>query len=131
MADQGEVSFYADQSGVRVTDKRVIIGNKTYSMANISSVSTKVEKPSLFGPILFIAIGILLFFGGLSQRSAGAGIVGAIIAALGYFWYRGSKPMSHLRIASSSGESTPLKSINQQWINGIAQAINEAMIRRA
>lgn len=127
-----EVSFYSDQSGVRVTDKRVILGSTTYSLANITSVSTTVERPGLTGPILFIVIGLLVLIGGLGGRgNAGIVVFGALIAALGVIWYRGCRPVWHLRIASASGESTPLKSRNQQWISGIAQAINEAIIHRA
>ncbi len=128
MAD--EVSYYSDQNGVRVSDKRVIIGNTTYSMANITSVSTKVERPSMMGPILMIAIGLFLFVSGISQQS-GVALIGAIVAGLGYFWYRGRKPVWHLQIASASGETTPLHSVNGQWISSIAQAINEAIIHRA
>jgi len=129
MAD--EISYYSDQSGVRVTDKRVIIASTTYSMANITSVSTTVENPSMLGPILFMGIGVLMFLGGLGNRSFGMSLFGAVFAAIGYFWYRGRKPIWHLRIASASGETTPLNSINQQWITSIAQAINEAIIHRA
>lgn len=127
-----ETTFYSDQSGVRVTDKRVIIGNTTYSLANITSVSTKVENPNLGWPILVIVIGILLLVSGFGGRSASERIVllGVLVTGFGYFWYRGSKPRWHLRIASASGESTPLSSTNQQWITGIARAINEAIIHR-
>jgi uncharacterized protein DUF6232 len=132
-AEEAEVSYYSDQSGVRVTDKRVIIGNTTYSMANITSISTHVEKPSLIGPILFMLIGAVLLVAGIAEarQSGGMAVAGLITGVLGYFWYRGCKPVSHLRIASASGESTPLKSVNKDWIGGIARAINEAMIRRA
>lgn len=129
--EEVELSYYSDQSGVRVTDKRVIIGNTTYSMANITSISTHVEKPSLAGPILFIAIGLILLIIALTQLSGGTAVAGVIVGVLGYFWFRGCKPVSHLRIASASGESTPLKSVNKDWIDGIARAINEAMIGRA
>ncbi|SRR5713101_1335480 len=125
-----EISYYSYQSGVRVSDKRVIIGSTTYSMANITSVSTNVVHPSMMGPIIVIAIGLFIFVSGLTQKSGGA-VVGGIIAALGYFWYKGRKPMWHLRIASASGETTPLQSANGQWISSIAQAINEAIIHRA
>lgn len=129
MAD--ETTYYSDQAGVRVTDKRVIVNSVTYAMSNITSVETRVEKPSFSGPILFWLIGAALFLGGLSERRAAFVIAGAIFSVLGYFWFRGCKPLWHLRIASASGESTPLKSINRQWIENIARAINEAMIQRS
>jgi hypothetical protein len=128
MAD--ETSYYSDQSGVRVTDKRVIIANTTYAMANITSVSTTIEHPSKAGPVLFIVIGVFMLLGGLTNSSMGVAFFGVIFGALGYFWNRGIKPIWHLRIASASGETTPLHSVNQQWIASIAQAINEAIIHR-
>jgi hypothetical protein len=126
-----ETSFYTDQKGVRVTDKRVIVGNTAYALANITSVSTAVEKPKLTGPILFIGIGILLLIGAASGNSGGSAVFGVLLLLLGVVWYLGCKPMWHLKIASASGESTPLQSIDQQWITGIAHAINEAMIHHA
>jgi hypothetical protein len=126
-----ETSFYTDQKGVRVTDKRVIVGNITYALANITSVSTAVEKPSLTGPILFIGIGILLLIGSASAQSGVTAFFGVLLLILGVVWYRGCKPTWHLKISSASGEATPLQSTNQQWISSIAQAINEAMIHHA
>jgi Family of unknown function (DUF6232) len=126
-----ETSFYSDQQGVRVTDKRVILGNTTYALANITSVTTAVEQPSVRGPILFILIGIFLIVTSASQRSSGMAVGGVVLLLLGVVWYRGCKPRWHLKIASASGEATPLQSPNQQWITSIAQAINEAMIHHA
>jgi hypothetical protein len=129
MAD--EVSYYSDQSGVRVTDKRVIIGSTTYSMANITSVSITVHRPGLGVPILFMVVGGILALGGIASKSLGTVVFAVVFGVLGYFIYRGSKPIWHLRIASASGETTPLQSVNQQWISSISQAINEAIIHRA
>lgn len=127
-----ETSFYSDQSGVRVTDKRVIIKSTTYSLANITSVSTRIEYPGQTGPLLFMAIGALVLIGGFGGRgNGGMAVFGLVLGLAGYFWYRGNKPTWHLRISSASGESTPLSSQNQQWIEGIARAINEAIIHRA
>jgi hypothetical protein len=78
--------------------------------------------------LALVALG--LFINGLSEKS-GAALFGVIIAGLGYFWYRGRKPIWHLQIASASGEATPLQSVNSRWISSIAQAINEAIIHRA
>jgi len=126
-----ETSFYTDQQGVRVTDKRVIVGDTTYALANITSVSTTIEKPSLTGPILCIGLGILSFLGLVSGDNGILPIFGIFLLLIGVVWYRGCRPRWHLRIASASGESTPLQSTDQRWISSIAQAINEAMIHRA
>ncbi|MGH9780307.1 MAG: DUF6232 family protein [Candidatus Acidiferrales bacterium] len=125
-----ETEFYSDATGARVTDKRVILGNTTYSMANITSVSTSVEQPSRTGPILFMAIGVLFVIGGMANLSAVAAIFGGILAAIGAIWYKGCKPVWHLKVASASGEQTPLRSIHESRITGIANAINTAIVRR-
>lgn len=126
-----ETSFYADQKGVRVTDKRVIVGSTTYSLANITSVSTTVEKPDFTGPILFTVLGIFLLIGAVSENSGGFAFFGVLLLLLGIVLYRGCKPKWNLRIASASGESAPLQSTDEQWISNIARAINEAMIHHA
>ena len=125
-----EITFYTDQASVRVTDKRVIAGSTTYALANITSVSTAVESPSYTGPLLFLAVGAVALIEGVATKSTGTTTFAVLILALGCFWWRGLKPTWHLRIASASGESSPVKSHNQQWIAGIAQAIKKAMIHR-
>ena len=131
-ADETEVSYY-DQSGVRVTNKRLIIRNTTYAMADITSTSMTVENPNLTGPVLFIVFGLLVIVMGLTEnpRSGVMAVIGVIVGGLGYFCLRGCKPVLNLRIVSASGKSTRLKSVNEEWIAGIARAINEARIRRA
>ena len=126
-----EVSFYTDQSGVSVSDKRLIIGNTTYSMANIGSVSTEVEHPSKAGPVFIVISGLVLLAIGINQESAVLGMFGAFLAVAGFFGYRSVKPIWHLRIVSTSGETTPLKSENGEWISGIVQAVNKAIIHRS
>lgn len=128
MAD--EISYFADPSGVQVTDKRVTIGNVTYAVANITSVSTVAENPSRLGPKLAVVIGFAIVVDQIFHKALGPALLGAFVLALGYFWYRGAKPVWQLRIASASGEITPLQSANRQWISAIAQAINEAIIHR-
>jgi hypothetical protein len=129
MAD--EIIFYADQSGVRVTDKSVIIGNTTYSLADITSVSTAAVNPSRAGPMIVMVVGFAVLSDQIFHKAFGPALFGAIVLVCGYFWYRGAKPVWHLRIASVSGQTTPLHSLNQRWISDIAQAINEAIIHRA
>lgn len=130
-----ETEFYSDSRGVRVTDKRVILEDKTYALANITSVATFAEQPSRRGPILFVAVGLIIIFWGIaSLTSAGAAagfIFGGILAALGVIWYKGCKPIWHLKIASASGEQSPLHSTRESYITGIANAINAAIVHRA
>jgi Family of unknown function (DUF6232) len=125
-----ETTFYADQKNVRVTDKRVILGTTTYALANITSVSTSVESPSYVGPILIFLVAAASLFGGLTTQSGAMWFIAALLVAVGALWFRSLKPTWHLRIASASGETSPLESQDQKHIDDVARAINEAIIHR-
>ncbi len=136
-----EVSFYSDKKGVQVTNKRVIVKNKTYVLANITSVSSAVQKPDVLLPQFVTALGVALLLAGVGLLIGGAGssdgialgmmLWGVILGVAGYFWYRSCKPIFHLKIASASGESTPLQSENENRIKDICHAVNKAIIHRA
>lgn len=58
-------------------------------------------------------------------------VLGLFAALAGFFWYRRRRATWHPRIETVSGESTPLSSKNKAWSDGIARAINEAIIQQA
>ncbi len=120
--------FYKDNTGVEVTDRRVVLrnGSLTYAVANITSVSTRIEEPSRTGPVLLLLVGLVA----LATRTPFGIILGIALLIMGFFWWRGLKPIWHLRIASASGETSPLQG-DQQYISGVAQAISRAMVHRA
>lgn len=126
-----ETTYYTDTKGIHVTDKRVIVRNKTYATANIASIATEVEPAEVGAPLFVIVLGTFVSIGGLATRLTYALLFGLAILAVGIAWYRDCKPTWHLRIASTSGESTPLKSVDKKWVEAIAHAINEAIIHRA
>lgn len=125
-----ETTFYSHESGIRVTNTRVIIRNTTYAMANIASVRAAVTKPSRNGPILFIVFGVLALLGGGAGESAGIAVLGLVIGVLGVLWWMVQKPTYHVRISSASGEVDALSSPGKEHIESVIQAINEAIIKR-
>jgi|GEM_PF-6142544 len=44
-SEDKEITFYSDNKGVRITNTRAIFKNKTYVMANISSISIGRKNP--------------------------------------------------------------------------------------
>lgn len=124
-----EITFYTDEQGVRVTNTRLIVGSTTYAMGNITSVSRTIYEPSLSGPIFLSAFGALFLFAGFAG-SAGLAVFGALLLGAGILWWKGLKVTYGLRISSSSGESTPISSVNREQIEKIVQAVNEAIIGR-
>ncbi|HEX3741727.1 MAG TPA: DUF6232 family protein [Terriglobales bacterium] len=124
-----ETSFYTDEQGVRVTSARLIVESTTYAMGNITSVRRTIEEPSRAGPIFVGAFGVLFLAVGFEQ-GAGLAIFSAFLLGIAVLWWKGQKTYYGLRIASSSGESTPISSIHKERIDKIVQAVNEAVIDR-
>src|SRR5437867_4068283 len=107
-----EVSFYTDEQGVRVTNTRLIVGTTTYAMGNITSVRRTIEEPSRSGPIFVGIFGLLFFIVGISEFHKSLGLIafGGLLLGVAALWWKGQKTTYGLRIASSSGESTPISS---------------------
>ena len=82
-----EISFYADEQGVRVTNTRLIVGSTTYAMGNITSVSRTVEEPSISGPVFMSVVGAVFLFVGL-RGGVGVAIFGALMPGAGILWWR-------------------------------------------
>ena len=128
MAD--ETSFYSDRNGVLVTDKRLVLNSTTYTTANITSVSTYKRHP-VTGPLLSLVFGAWILIVGIRSDRLSAVIIGIVMVVIGFYWYRVSEPTFHLKIASASGEFTPLKSKDSQLVKNVAKAINEAIVHRS
>ena len=125
-----EQTFYADEDGVRITATRAIFGSTTYSMANITSV-TRGEEPAKRMPGILVAIvGFLTLIVGSSSNSTIWIVIGVLISVLGIYIAYTAKGKYFLKITSAAGESTPISSKDKKYIDGIAVAINEALIRR-
>ncbi len=131
-AEEKEVTFYSDTKGVRITNARLIVGTTTYAMRNISSVGAGITKPSLFWPLILIIVGLLIFVATVEDplHSTRFLILAVLLILAGIVAWRGSKPTYHLRVSSSSGESTALSSDDKEYVGKVVQAVNEAIIHR-
>ncbi len=125
-----EVVFYSDDSGVRVTNSRLISGSTTYAMNNITSVSLNSESPSRVWPLVFSSIGIFSCLNGLSGTEHSGVVFGLFMLGIGVLWWKAQKTKYHLKIASASGEMNAITSTNKKRVESIIQAVNEAIIGR-
>lgn len=127
----GEVTYYTDQLGVRVTNSRAMFGSKTYSMANVSSVNLLVERPSYAGAVAMILIGLVSGLTCISNKGMGGGsVLGFLIMLAGIAWAVRLKPFYWVRITASSGESNVWKSKHKGYIEEIVAALNESIVHR-
>jgi len=123
-----ETTYYSDETGIRVTNTRVIIGDSTYALANITSVRKNITKPSRTGPIALGLIGLAIAVSG--DGHWGMILVGVFLIAVSAIMWRGMNPTYHLQIVSSAGETRALESQDKDRIDKVIHAINEAIIHR-
>ena len=125
-----ERTFYSDEKGVRITGTRAIFGHITYSMANISSVSTVEEPPKRAGGIWTAVIGIVVFIVGAIAGWIWLIIGGIVVLAIGVLGALLASGKYHVRISSASGETSALSTKDKNHCYKVAQALNEAIIHR-
>jgi hypothetical protein len=123
---------YLTLGDVTITNTRAILGSKTYSMVNITSVSMGEVPPNRnFGYGLLI-VGLLMsltLLGGDSS-CAGIGIFGVILIIAGLAVIYTAKKTYVVRIGSASGESNALSSLDSDYIKKIVVAMNKAIVER-
>jgi hypothetical protein len=131
-----EESVIFEQSNVKVTSQRVIIGPKTYVLSNITSVRLGRRDSVGCFAICLIFLGLILAASGITQvtynpRTAiGVLVFGAIIAAAGFALKRAARPTYTVNLGSAAGESNILESKVPGEIQPIVGAIHGAVVRR-
>ena len=149
MDNQNEEKIFFQQNNVLVSQSRLVIGDKTYVLRNISSVSTasncSIKKPSkTFYKILVGIASILLF-----QKIITIGLylevnkevpfsdyvkVFLFFGLIFFSIYTMSKVKTQyfysyfVRISSNSGTSDVLNSPDKSYIQKVVDALNQAII---
>jgi len=129
MAD--EIAVYQDDS-IYITNLRVIIHRKTFAMSHVTSVVAHTIPANKLPGIVTMIIGVVMALGGFAGRDAGCGfaVLGVILIVVGIIYVQRAKDVYTVRIASSSGETSALRSDNDEYIARIRQAMNDAIIAR-
>lgn len=126
------LNFKLDGKQIKITHARAIIGNATYAISNISSVSLTKEKrrKSNFFQNLLVVVGVVAVIFGIAvpDYALTAIPVGVILGVAGVL-FRNKAPYT-IQIGSSSGDHPILMSTNKKKIKKIIEAINVAIIRR-
>lgn len=120
-----------EEGEVRITNARAILGTKTYAISDILSV-TITRDSSMVGCLILTLIsgafllGLLSLGGGSGYRVAafiflGAAIVVGILAQPSYI----------VQIRSVSGNTDVLRSMDQDFVQRVVEAINDALLYRS
>ena len=142
-----------ETDNVRITNRKAIIGWKTYEIANIVSTSLEEKNRSqvagkalvIISLILFV-IGILSCLAALSIRFISMiqdfsdwprinvhflfAVLGLLFIYLGSIGWDSDKPTYIVQIETTSGTSKLLEAKDKDHVEGIVKAINEAIARR-
>ncbi len=140
-----ESNLYED-SEIKITDKRIVIGSRSYPLKQIASVSVTRTGPDYSavmgesGPLGFLFGAFFVVFMGSALCSAVTGwniidhlgtvltwgtiiiVVGGIIVMINM------KPSFNLRLGISSGEVNVLSSKDSAYIHKLSSIINSALI---
>ena len=120
---------YLNKGGVQVSNTRTIMAGKTYSMANITSVSMGEQRGNGTGAIgLGVVVGAFALFVLPSDMRGLALLIALIFIGLGV-WVITQVTYS-VKIGSTSGETQGMTSKKRGEIEEIVEAINRAIIER-
>lgn len=130
---------------ITITSLRAIFGEKTYPVANITSVEMQTHQPVGCFLAVMALVGVLVavnsilsmtsasaFAFGAQDRSAeiAVTVIGLILVTLGVVGLRAQKPSYVVKLTTSSGEIKAHTSPDQQEIKRIVAALNDAIIQK-
>ena len=116
-----EQTFF-EHEDVKVTNARFVSGGQTYAMSNITSIKPMEQKPSRFGGVVVLLIGLIALTASFS--------VGAIIVAAAAFYLYSQKTVFHILLSTSAGETKALMTYQRNYLNQVVSALNEAIVYR-
>jgi hypothetical protein len=124
----GEKVYFVT-TNLKVTNSRLVIGDTTYKMANITSFCFK-SSPSAF-TILGGGLVLLGLVVAAAHRDASGIAWGVLLATLGGVLAIRSGDHYHLEIVTNAGTATVFKSTDSKLVMKLRQAMNAAIGERA
>jgi uncharacterized membrane protein len=116
-----EQTFF-EYEDVKVTNARFISGSQTYAMSNVTSVKAFEQKPKRFWGIVLMIIG--------PSVAINAPVVGLVIAVGAAVFLFMQKTVYHVMLSTSGGETSALKTHQQEYLQKVVSALNEAIVHR-
>jgi hypothetical protein len=131
MGDAAETS-YLEMPGVQVTNARAVLGEVTYSIANITSVRTIRTKGDPAPAVIAVLVGaafVVVFCRCAGQVALSWVIAGLALAVM--LWIPSRFPLVHVVVlCSASGESHAYADFQEENCRRVAEAITAAIIAR-
>ena len=119
MNDTGEITIL-EEGDVRITNRKAILGTKTYAIPDIISVGIKRDT-SLLGCLIIALIGGGLLLGLFSYEALAVIFIGSAVVIVLL-----AQPNYIMQIRSMTGNTDILHSIDQDFLKRVVDAINAA-----
>lgn len=132
MSERPAEEVILENGNVRITNLRATFGAKTYALSGVTSVEMAVKPPATRWSFALLLVGIMLVAVAFTSISdyVSCLAVGAIFVLGGGMGLFTAKPKYVVRIASASGETDALISEDKTYIEGIVNAMNQAIVKR-
>ena len=128
MSEEEEILL--DDGNAFVSTTRIVLGETTYSTANITSVQ-KTTVPEQRGCAISVAVfGVMVLLIAFEQSAYLWLLFGVVLAGLGLLVAIGAKKQYVIKFTLSSGEIEALCSEDESMIDGVVTAVNNAIIAR-
>jgi uncharacterized protein DUF6232 len=117
---------------VKVTNLRTLIGTRTYSNSDITSVHLTRQARS-YRPFWLVIVGVLLILWAIVDETGQFMEffnIGGLLVVIGITVFLWAKPSYMVQIGSPTGELSILRSSNMSFIQEIVKAINNAIAQR-
>jgi hypothetical protein len=130
MQEVNEITLLKE-GNIKITNQRVIIGARSYSLDHIASVRVQEDEPKLFFPIFFMLVvsPCLAFFALTDIRDLSLYLTGGLyvgITSLILFFLSGRTKYS-VRVRSRVGELNLLQADDLHQVERIVGAMHEAI----
>lgn len=134
---QGEASFF-NQGAIAVTKTRFVVGDQTFAIAGVTSVSIAEIPPGFpLGAILCFSIGGLFLFAGFSSTvgrefslASVTFLLGAIPIAIGVTGVRSRRSVFRVVLTTAGGEVNAYSSFDRGFVENVLRALNAAIVAR-
>jgi len=118
-----------EEGEIRITNRRVIIGTKSYPLADVNSVRI-AKVGSTAGCVTAVLMGVGVMLGVLSfasqSNSSEYGVAALLIIASALVVMLTAKPNYTIQIRSKSGRADILESMDQEYLKRILDALDSA-----
>lgn len=120
---------------VAVTTTRVIVGETTYALRNITSVRMTYTPRKVLGAFLLLFFGLLLLLVGYmsihtkTPAPIGIYVIGGAMVIAGILLMVTAKTSYHVKLSSAAGRFHALTSNSRAYIEKIVASINEAIVK--